>query len=73
MQQHKYLIEGNHDVIENSKIKNLFTRLDNMSSDFTYEAKYDICSGTKGTMIPFQYKTSYRNFYVVLLGKHLLY
>ena len=67
---HKYLIEGNHDVIENSKIKNLFTRLDQICRpDFTYDAKYDICSGTKGTMVPFQYKTSYRNFYCCSSGK----
>jgi hypothetical protein len=64
-----YITENNEDFLNESALIKIFKHNDNnLRPPWVSNCKYDFISGTKNSIIPLQYKISYRNFIMVTEG-----
>jgi hypothetical protein len=64
-----YITENNEDFLNETALIKIFKHNDNnLRPPWVSNCKYDFISGTKNSIIPLQYKISYRNFIMVTEG-----
>lgn len=64
-----YITENNEDFLNETALMKIFKHNDNnLRPPWVSNCKYDFISGTKNSIIPLQYKISYRNFIMVTEG-----
>jgi hypothetical protein len=63
-------IENNDDYIEESGFYKTFQIYDEyLKPSFSFQTKYDVCTGSQGAYTPLRYHTYYRQYYMVTTGK----